>query len=133
MVRIKVKNLFCSCSNCLPKGCNARATSLPWRIVYSHPGSPSFGLAPQHPAIAYEMIWDLIVLAVIWQLRGKLSPNGMLFVAYLAAYSLGRFFISFLRLDPIWFAGLQEAHIVSIAIMAFAVPLLAYKGRFEQK
>ena len=122
----------------------ARLTSLPWGFVYSHPDSPSyqaFGLNASHPAIAYEMLWNMVVLGIIWKLRGRLAPPGMLFALYLMLYSLGRFFIQFLRIVPgspvgsnkVWFAGLSEAHIIALIVMAVTVPLLAYKARWVRR
>ncbi|MFH1227053.1 MAG: prolipoprotein diacylglyceryl transferase family protein [Planctomycetota bacterium] len=111
-------------------------TDLPWGFVYSHPDSLSnqkWGLLPSHPVIAYEMIWSMVVLAIIWKLRGRLAPPGMLFALYLMLYSLGRFFIQFLRFDKVWFAGLSEAHIIALIVMAVTVPLLAYKTRWVQR
>jgi phosphatidylglycerol:prolipoprotein diacylglycerol transferase len=108
-------------------------TDLPWGFVYSHQASPSFqlwGLTASQPVIAYEMLWNMVVLAAIWRLRGRLAPPGMLFALYLMLYSLGRFFIQFLRLDKPWFAGLQEAHLIALVVLAITVPLLAYKARF---
>ncbi len=111
----------------------AQRTDQFWGFVYSHPGSPSFqqwGLTASHPVIVYEMVWNMLVLALIWKLRGRLAPPGMLFALYLMLYSLGRFFIQFLRLDKEWFAGLQEAHLISLAVLLVTVPLLAYRARF---
>jgi phosphatidylglycerol:prolipoprotein diacylglycerol transferase len=75
----------------------------------------------------------MIVLAVIWNLRGKLAPPGMLFALYLMLYSIGRFFIQFLRLDKVWFGGLQEAHIIAILVLLVTVPLIASKARWVSK
>ena len=111
-------------------------TDLPWGFVYSHLSSPSFerwGLNASQPVIAYEMIWNTIVLAVIWKLKGRLAPPGMLFALYLMLYAVGRFFIQFIRLDKVWFAGLQEAHIISLIVLAITVPLLAYKARWIRR
>ena len=111
-------------------------TDLPWGFVYGHPLSPSFerwGLNASHPVIAYEMIWNVVVLAVLWKLRGRLAPPGMLFALYLMLYSIGRFFIQFLRLDKEWFAGFQEAHIIALIVLAITVPLLAYKARWVRR
>ena len=111
-------------------------TDLLWGFVYGHHLSPSFdrwGLNASQPVIAYEMIWNAIVLAVIWKLRGRLAPPGMLFALYLMLYAIGRFFIQFLRLDREWFAGLQEAHIISLIVLVITVPLLAYKARWIRR
>lgn len=116
----------------------AKLTNLPWGFIYTHPESPSHGthgFAPSHPAIVYEMIWDLVVLAIIWPLRSRLRPHGMLFALYLAIYSLGRFFISFLRTGPLpmdeaWALGLNGAQFISIIVLAITIPLLVVKGQF---
>ena len=54
----------------------------------------------------------------------------MLFTLYLAAYSGGRFFLSFLRKeDKVYFLGLQEAQIIALVVMLVTIPLLAYKAQ----
>ena len=131
----------------------AKATSLPWGFIYEHPDSPSFienlrknsepavrALVPtdataplaQHPAVAYEMIWNMIALAIVWNLRGRIKPDGMLFVLYLALYAAGRFAVQFVRLDKAWVGGLQEAHFITLAMMVISVVLLVWKSRFDK-
>ncbi|MCH8184774.1 MAG: prolipoprotein diacylglyceryl transferase [Chloroflexi bacterium] len=82
-----------------------------------------------HPVIAYEMIWNLLALIVIWRLRGKIRPAGMLFALYLALYSVGRFAISFAREDRVWALNLQEAHYIALLVLAITVPLMIIKAR----
>ena len=82
-----------------------------------------------HPVIAYEMIWNMLSLFIIWKLRNRLRPDGMLFALYLALYSLGRFCISFFRLDGIWAFGMQEAHYIALLVLVITVPLLLIKAR----
>ena len=114
----------------------ANATSLAWGVVYTHPDTISLyqgqGLSsftPTHPAVAYEMLLDLAVLGVVWLMRGRLRPDGMLFALYGGLYSLGRFFISFLRLDQDQIWDLNQAQLVSIAVLLITVPLLAYHAQ----
>ena len=108
----------------------ASFTNLPWGVVYTHPDSPALGRAASHPAVAYEMLFDLVVLLVIWPLRHRLWPPGMLFALYLALYSTGRFFLSFLREEfSSYFLGLNEAQIVALAVVIVTVPLLVYKAQ----
>jgi phosphatidylglycerol:prolipoprotein diacylglycerol transferase len=109
----------------------ASFTSLPWGMVYTHGDSPALGRAASHPAVAYELLFDLALLLVIWPLRNRLRPRGMLFTLYLALYSTGRFFISFLRQEyNSYFLGLNEAQIVALAVVIVAVPLLVYKAQW---
>ena len=114
----------------------AKATDLPWGVIYTHESSLSrrhYGAIASHPAVAYELIWDLVILGVLWKLRGRLAPPGMLFALYGMLYALGRFFLQFLRLDKEWFAGLQEAHIISLIVMAITVSILASRVRWVQR
>ena len=117
-------------------------TTMPWGFVYTHPNSEAFASCyntvraatpSTHPAVAYELIWDLLAFAVLWRLRGRLQPDGMLFALYLALYSTGRFFISFFRTDKVWVIGLQEAQLIAVLVLAVTVPLLAYRASFIRR
>ena len=118
----------------------ANATNLPWGFIYTHPKIDALydannlnSLVPSHPAVAYELLMDLVILAVIWPLRNRLRPPGMFFALYLATYSLGRFFVSFLRLDKEWAIGLNEAQFVAIIVLAITVPLLLLKAQLVRQ
>ena len=113
-------------------------TDLFWGVVYTNPESQNvtqcapLGLSPaSHPAVAYEMLMDLVIFAMIWPMRHRLRPQGMVFVLYGALYSIGRFFISFLRVESnTYFGGaLNEAQIVSLIVILITVPLLVYKAQ----
>ena len=84
---------------------------------------------PVQPVIAYEMLWNLGALFIIWKLRDRIKPDGMLFALYLALYAVGRFFVTFLRQDKVWTLGLQEAHFIAILVLAITIPLLVIKAR----
>ena len=84
---------------------------------------------PVQPVIAYEMLWNLAALFVVWKLRDRLRPDGMLFALYLALYAIGRFLVSLLRQDRVWALGLQEAHFIAILVLLITIPLLAIKAR----
>ena len=107
----------------------ANFTSSPWAFRYTHPDSPAFGLGPMHPAIAYEMILDVVVFFITYKLIGRLRPNGMVFFSYLVLYGTGRFLIQFVRRDDVWFAGLQEAHVLSLTMLIVGVIFLATRAR----
>ena len=86
-----------------------------------------------HPTVLYEMIWNMLVLSVVWPMRDRIKPDGMLFAMYIGLYAFGRFFISFLREDKVWFAGLQEAHLICILLVVISVPLLVYRGQIVSR
>lgn len=89
-------------------------TSLPWGVVYTNPAAmvPQLGVAYQ-PAFAYEALWDLVALALLWRLRTRLRPDGAVFALYLVLYGTGKFLVSFARAEAVWLAGLQQAHLVA--------------------
>ena len=108
----------------------ANTTDLAWGVVYTHPDSPGFGRPATHPAVAYELLMDLAILAVLWPLRHRLRPSGMFFALYLATYSVGRFFLNFLRIDNEYLGGLNEAQIIALVVIVITIPLLVYKAQF---
>ena len=73
------------------------------------------------------MLWDLagVVLALV--LRRRFSgrpPEGRIFWIWLAFQSLGRFLISFLRRDTPDLFGLYQAQLVSLVLIALAIPMV---------
>ncbi|MSQ07776.1 MAG: prolipoprotein diacylglyceryl transferase [Dehalococcoidia bacterium] len=119
----------------------SRATSLPWGWYFSHVDNPGrdgaqrfFGdpEKPVHPAVVYEMIWNMLVLAVIFRFRDRLKPDGSLWMVYLALYAAGRFMIQFVRLDSVKFWGLQEAHLIALLVLLVTVPFIVWKTRFKK-
>ncbi|MBM3942160.1 MAG: prolipoprotein diacylglyceryl transferase [SAR202 cluster bacterium] len=108
----------------------AKFTSLPWGVIYTHPDSLGAGRAASHPAVVYEMILDLLIVAALWPLRHRFRPHGMVFTLHLAAYSIARFFLSFLREEVNeYFLGLNEAQLVALAVVIVTIPLLVYKAQ----
>lgn len=104
-------------------------TSLPWGVAYTNPGSMAkeLGVAYQ-PVFAYEALWDLVVLAILWRLRHKLARPGALFGSYLMLYAVGKFAVTFLREERVWLAGLQQAHLLAILLFAVGLALFIYRG-----
>ena len=111
----------------------AKLTDLPWGVIYTHPDSPGIGRPASHPAVAYELLFDVVLLAALWPLRNRLRPRGMFFALYGATYSIGRFFISFLREEyNTYFGGLNEAQIAALIVIIITVPLLVWKAQIVQ-
>jgi phosphatidylglycerol:prolipoprotein diacylglycerol transferase len=105
----------------------SKATDLPWAVYYSNVNSPAFFRDPTHPAVAYELIGDLVILGIIgfvWKMRPK---SGVIFSSAFILYAIMRFFVSYLRLDseeP--FLGLSVPQLVSVAVIIIGVPLLLF-------
>jgi len=73
------------------------------------------------------------VLWIVLRLRGRLRPDGALFVVYLALYSVGRFFITFTRVNTPWLGGLVQAQLIALAVLVVAVPWLAARAHWVKK
>ncbi len=99
------------------------ATSLPWGFTYTHPDafSPPW---PTHPAAVYEILWNMVILAVLWRLWKRLRPDGSLFLVSLVMYSVGRFVISWFRAEDPVLGPLHQSHLISLAIFVVAAGLL---------
>ena len=106
-------------------------------FIWTDPGSAARGCAAGvaesvHPVIAYEILWNMFALLIVWVLLSRLRPSGMVFAAYLALYSVGRFAITYVREDDIWALGMQEAQYIALLVLAITVPLLIVKARFSR-
>jgi phosphatidylglycerol:prolipoprotein diacylglycerol transferase len=112
----------------------SKASDLPWAVYYSNVNSPGFFRDPSHPAVAYEMIGDLVILGIIALMWKYLRPkSGVIFCTAFLTYAVMRFFVSFLRLDshePAF--GLTTPQLVSAVVIIAGVPLLAYFLRREE-
>jgi phosphatidylglycerol:prolipoprotein diacylglycerol transferase len=83
----------------------------------------------RHPAQAYEMLWALVVFGLVWVLRKRFQTDGVLFLSYIAAYSVGRFGISLVREDTIAVFGLRQAQVIGLAAIVLALPLAYFLTR----
>ena len=88
-----------------------------------------------HPTFLYEFLWNLLGVGVLLLVarRFRIKPPG-LFALYVAYYTLGRFFIELLRVDPSHeFAGLRlnawVASVLFVASTAFFVWWQFLRGR----
>jgi phosphatidylglycerol---prolipoprotein diacylglyceryl transferase len=97
-------------------------TNAAWGIVYLNPGAmvPQLGVAYQ-PVFMYEQAWDILVFGVLWLLRKRLRVDGRLFAIYIGLYAAGKFALTFLRTETIWFLGLQEAQIFALGLVATSI------------
>ncbi len=103
--------------------------NLPWSFIYIHPNAlipgELFGV-PTHPYPVYEIIWNGLVLLAVPKLGKYFTRGGLVFLTYLALYSVGRFILTFVRQENILAAGLQQAQIIALIIFAGAVITFGY-------
>ena len=102
------------------------ATGLPWGFVYVNPASfipdELLGVAT-HPTPVYEQIWLLIVVGILLYAMPRLKTDGLAILLYFWLYSVGRFFISFFRVNDPLLWGLREAQVIALAVIVLAPPL----------
>jgi phosphatidylglycerol:prolipoprotein diacylglycerol transferase len=116
---------------CVINGCchgPEAPTSLPWGITYVNPACAADILnLPVHPTQVYEIIFLTFLFVVVMLLKGRLKPDGSLFLIYLGGYSLWRFGIGFLRVNEPFLFGLHQAQVIGIIVLIIAVALLIYR------
>ena len=79
-----------------------RPTRLPWGLEIDPVNRPSqyFQYKTFHPTFLYELLWDLVVVAIVLAVeRRRLVRPGYLFAVYVTAYTFGRFFTEWMRID----------------------------------
>ncbi|GLW97372.1 prolipoprotein diacylglyceryl transferase [Microtetraspora sp. NBRC 16547] len=99
-------------------------TTLPWGLEIE-PGRPGTvpGIDTYHPTFLYESLWDL-ALAGLLVLAGRRFAlrHGRLFSLYVAGYTLGRFWIEGMRVDPAHqILGLRLNQWTSVVIFVLAI------------
>ncbi|MBB2912918.1 prolipoprotein diacylglyceryl transferase [Streptosporangium becharense] len=104
-------------------------TDLPWglEIDPDRPGTVP-GEDTYHPTFLYESIWDLgLALVLIWAGRRFALRHGRVFALYVAGYTVGRFWIEGLRVDPAHhILGLRLNQWTSIIVFLGAVAYFWY-------
>ncbi len=111
-------------------------SGLPWCVRYTH--SATLGQTDYvHPVAAYDgliMLAIFVLLFAYWRrLRGR-PPEGRVYFAYLLLFGGFRFATSYLRLDPLFLYGLQEAQLLGLIYAvagAVMLPVLTLRGRLD--
>jgi phosphatidylglycerol:prolipoprotein diacylglycerol transferase len=109
-------------------------TSLPWKIFIDpeHRLDGYQDVAYYHPLFFYESVWNLFTMfLLLWILRryAERLKSGDLFLIYLIAYPVGRFFLDFLRLNASMVAGLNINQTVMGVVALCAAAALYFRHR----
>src|SRR5207249_4782705 len=89
-------------------------SALPWSTVYQHPQSwaclnPLAGTCrvPVQPAAAYELLTNIVLLALLLYLARRITRPGLLILVYLYGYTISQFWLFDTRAnDIVSFLGL---------------------------
>jgi len=109
-------------------------TNLPW-AVHIDPQNrlPAYqNQATYHPLFLYESIWDLANMALLLWLGRRHADrlkNGDLFLIYLLFYSVGRFFLEFLRLDASQVGGINANQTLMVVVALASGGFLLWRHR----
>jgi len=123
------------------------ASWVPWGTDYSNgtlPPSVAFrgteiaqklgGVVPNntlcHPTPIYELIFSVVIFAILWRVRKTVYKEGKLFFLYLVLSGTARFFVEFIRINPRILWGLTEAQIISM-LMVIAGLFLYFQFPFK--
>ncbi|MDR3660302.1 MAG: prolipoprotein diacylglyceryl transferase [Mycobacterium sp.] len=124
-----------------------RPTDLPWGLEIYERSDGSGVVNPHllngvstgqvaavvHPTFLYELLWNVLVFALlIWVDRRYRVGHGRLFALYVAAYCVGRFCVELMRSDPATLiAGIRVNSFTSTFVFIGAVVymMVAPKGR----
>lgn len=112
-----------------------RQTSLPWglKVHVMDDNNPGHALVMDgkpvlleglyHPTFLYELLWDVGVAILVWQLdKRHRYGRGRAFALYVMAYTVGRFWIEALRVDTAHhFLGLRLNDWTSIIVFLGAL------------
>ena len=102
-----------------------KPTTGPFGFAYTSPNAmvPKLGVY-YTPMPVYEIIANLGIFLLLWRLRKRNWPDGLLFLVYLSLYSLVRFFLAFTSSYQIIAFGLTQSQIISLFALIVALPII---------
>jgi phosphatidylglycerol:prolipoprotein diacylglycerol transferase len=120
---------------CTLNGCcyGPPAHDLPWACIYTDPNSLAPLNTPIHPTQIYHVLWNLIVFAIVWRLRGKFKPEGGLLFFYFCIHAVGDTALRFLRNGETLLWGLDVPQFINLIILVVFLPWLIIRIRQFQR
>ncbi len=108
-----------------------RPSDLPWAIeIAPENRPPQFNdTASFHPTFLYESIWDVLVCLILLFVARRFAnslKNGDIFLLYVCLYSVGRFFVETLRIDPAFLIGDFRGNLFVASVLALTFALILF-------
>jgi phosphatidylglycerol---prolipoprotein diacylglyceryl transferase len=108
-----------------------RPSDLPWAIeIAPENRPPQFNDAASfHPTFLYESIWDVLVCLILLFVARRFAnslKNGDIFLLYVCLYSVGRFFVETLRVDPAFLIGDFRGNLFVASVLALTFALILF-------
>jgi phosphatidylglycerol:prolipoprotein diacylglycerol transferase len=117
-------------------------STLPWATVYQNPNSfaclnPATCNVPVQPAAVYELLTNIVLLALLLFLSYRLRRPGALLLVYLYGYVITQFLLFFVRDNVIVSflglnLGLKQAQWTSLVVFILLVPITFLVLRFSK-
>jgi len=107
-----------------------KPSDLPWAMGYPHGTVPTPPGVKVHPTPVYEILAMALVVWILWRLATRYDKSGWwTFGWFLVLSGIERILVEFVRINPVWFAGLTQPQWVSIASVAIGSALVIVFGR----
>ncbi len=108
-----------------------RPSDLPWAIRIAPENRPSGfeDAAAFHPTFLYESLWNIMVFFVLLYIARRFTSrlkNGDVFLIYVSLYSVGRFFVEALRIDPAFLLGDFRGNLFVASVLALTFALIFF-------
>ncbi|CAA9444084.1 MAG: Prolipoprotein diacylglyceryl transferase [uncultured Rubrobacteraceae bacterium] len=108
-----------------------RPSDLPWALEISPQNRPpGFTDVPTfHPTFLYESIWNVLVCLTLLFVARRFAnslKNGDILLLYVCLYSVGRFFVETLRIDPAFLIGDFRGNLFVASILALTFALILF-------
>ncbi len=106
-----------------------RPSDLPWAIRIAPENRPDGFADAQafHPTFLYESIWNVLVFFVLLYVARRFASrlkDGDVFLLYVSLYSVGRFFVEALRIDPAFLLGDFRGNLFVASVLALTFALI---------
>ncbi len=132
---LAIGRIGCTLNGC----CNGQPSPFqffPLAVIYTPRNTmpPEYWGVPLYPTQIYHVLWNLIVFAIVWRLRGKFKPEGGLLFFFFCIYAIGDLSLRFLRAgrEPL-FLWLDNAQLIDLAMLVIFLPWLIIKLRQFKK
>ncbi|MEV4418562.1 prolipoprotein diacylglyceryl transferase [Patulibacter sp. NPDC049589] len=107
-------------------GTYGKPSDLPWAMAYPDGEIPT--TVRVHPTPVYETLTGLLIFAVLWRLRERLS-GPRLFGVYLVLAGTERFLVEFLRINDRVLVGLTQPQIWAATFVLAGIGVIATTHR----
>lgn len=105
-----------------------RPTNGPLGFAYTNSNALAHQLNVYYtPMPAYELLGNLVIFGILWQLRNRKWADGTLFLVYLILYSMERYVLGFVSAYSIVAFGLTQSQIIALVGLTIAIPVLALR------